>query len=186
MDPPKVPKSPNILGEAAFGPDYLAGTYILKLVKGNETYATNLTLNDNPELKHSAEDRKLQRETLMKAYSMLEELAGVDQLILDTRDELKVKSATFKGANLKKIQSLMASCYKMHGQISATQAGEGGITGQVRLRENIAEVYSAVGGYAGKPGNLQIKALDNYEKQVKDFKMKIDVMIKTDIPKIIK
>jgi len=36
MDPPKVPKSPNILGEAAFGPDYLAGTYNIKLVKGKE------------------------------------------------------------------------------------------------------------------------------------------------------
>lgn len=186
LDPPKVPKSPNILGDAAFGPDYVAGTYLLKLVKGNETYSTNLTLNDNPELKHSAEDRKLQRETLMRAYNMLEELAGVDQRILDTRDELKAKSATFKGSSLKKIQALIASCDKMHGLISATQAGEGGITGQVRLRENIAEVYSAVGGYAGSPTNLQIKALNNYENQVKEFSSQIDNMIKNDIPKLIK
>jgi hypothetical protein len=155
-------------------------------VKGNETFNTNLTLNDNPELKHSAEDRKLQRETLMKAYNMLEELAGVDQRILDTRDELRTKSATLKGASLKKVQALIASCDKMHGQISATQAGEGGITGQVRLRENIAEVYSAVGGYAGKPTNLQVKALENYGNQVKDFSSRIENIIKNDIPKAIK
>jgi len=186
IEPPKVPKSPNILGEAAFGPDYVAGTYLLKLVKGSETYTTNLTLNDIPELKHSAEDRKLQRETLMKAYNMLEELARVDQQILDTHDTLKSMTATLKGSRLKNVQSLIARCDKMHEQISATQSGEGGITGQVRLRENIAEVYSAVGGYPGKPTNLQIKALENYDNQVKDFASKIDLMNKTDIPKVIK
>jgi photosystem II stability/assembly factor-like uncharacterized protein len=186
MDPPRVPKSPNILGEAAFGPDYLAGTYSLKLVKGNETFTTNLTLNDNPELKYSAEDRKLQRETLMKAYNMLEELADIDQRILDTREQLKAKSLTLKGASLKKVQTLIASCDKMHEQISATQPGEGGITGQVRLRENIAEVYSAVGGYLGKPTNLQVKALENYGSQVKAFSTQIENIIKNDIPKVIK
>ncbi len=186
MDPPKVPKSPNILGEAAFGPDYFAGTYTLKLIKGADTYTTNLVLNENPELKHSAEERKLQRETLMKAYNMLEELAGIDQRILETHDALKAKSSGLKGSALKKVQALIDNCDKMHEQISATQSGEGGITGQVRLRENIAEIYSAVGGYPGAPTNLQIKALANYEAQVKDFGSKIDQMIKTEIPKVIK
>ncbi len=186
MDPPKVPKSPNILGEAAFGPDYPAGTYNIKLVKGTENYTTRLNLNDNPELKHSEEDRKLQRETLMRAYNMLEELAAIDQRILDTHDKLKSLESSLKGQKLKKVQALVAHCDELHGKISATQAGEGGITGQVRLRENIAEVYSAVGGYAGRPTNLQIKALDNYEKQVKEFSSDIDNMMSTEVPKYIK
>ena len=186
MDPPKVPKSPNILDDAAFGPDYKAGTYTLKLVKGTDTYSTNLVLNDNPELKHSEEDRKLQWETLMKAYNMLEELAAIDQRILDTRDLLKTKSQSLKGSVLKKVQAFISNCDKMHEQISATQSGEGGITGQVRLREDIAEIYSAVGGYPGRPTNLQIKALENYNDQVRDFGSKIDIMINTDIPKVIK
>jgi len=48
MDPPKVPKSPNILDDAAFGPKYVSGTYTLKLVKGTETFTTYFKLNDNP------------------------------------------------------------------------------------------------------------------------------------------
>jgi photosystem II stability/assembly factor-like uncharacterized protein len=186
MEPPKVPKSPNILGDAAFGPEYISGTYKIKLVKGTETFTTDLILNDTPDLKHSAEDRKLQRETLMKAYNLLEELAGVDQQILDSRDALKSKILTTKGSSRKRIQILIDNCEKMHEQISATQSGEGGITGQVRLRENIAEIYSAVGGYSGKPTNLQIKALEIYKKQVLDFAAKIDVMKKTEISKVIK
>jgi photosystem II stability/assembly factor-like uncharacterized protein len=181
MDPPKVPKSPNILGDATFGPRYLPGTYTIKLTKGTETFNTTLTLNDIPDMKLSSEDRKLQRQILMKAYNLLEELAAVDQKILDTRDTLKTRVPAARHADLKKIQSQIADCEKLHELISATQAGEGGITGQVRLRENIAEIYSAVGDYPGKPTNLQIKALDNYDKQVKDFAAKIALIIKNDI-----
>ena len=186
LDPPKVPKSPNILGEAAFGPDYPAGNYTIKLIKGKDTFTTNLTLNDTPGLKHTEAERKLQRETLMRAYNLLEELAAVDQKILDTREDLLNKESALKGSSLKKIKALETACDDMHEKISATQSGEGGITGQVRLRENIAEIYAAVVGYPGKPTNLQIKALDKYESQVKEFGSKIDNLIKIDIPKVIK
>ena len=184
IDPPKVPKSPNILGEAAFGPEYAPGTYSIKVVKGTETYTTSLVLNDLQNSKHTAEDRALQRKTLMQAYNMLEELAKVDERILATLSALKTKSATAKGSTLKKVNALIASCEQMHEKISATQPGEGGIAGQVRLRESIAEIYSAVGGYRGRPTNLQIEALALYQKQVTDFGKKIDEMNAKEVGKI--
>jgi len=186
MNPPKVPKSPNILGEAAFGPDYPAGKYTVKLVKGSETYTTDLILNDSPDWKHSVADRALQRETLMKAYDLLGELAAIDQRILDARDALKDREATARGSALKKVRSLIAACDDMHEKISATQSGEGGITGQVRLRENIAEIYGAVGRFSGKPTDLQIRALDNYAMQVRDFGTRIDTILSNDFPKLMK
>ncbi|MBE0667033.1 MAG: hypothetical protein IH593_05090 [Bacteroidales bacterium] len=143
-------------------------------------------MNDSPDWKHPEADRKLQQETLMKAYNLLEELAAIDQKILDARDTLKTKAANAKGSKLKKINSLIFACDDLHEKISATQAGEGGITGQVRLRENIGEIYGAVVGYPGKPTNLQIKALDNYGNQVRDFGDRIDSMVKTEIPKVIR
>ena len=60
MDPPRVPKSPNILGEAVVGPDYPAGKYTVRLVKGTETYTTDLVINDSPDWNHPQADRKLQ------------------------------------------------------------------------------------------------------------------------------
>jgi hypothetical protein len=136
-------------------------------------------LNDVKNQQHSAEDRRLQRETLMKSFNMLEKLAAVDQQILNTRDSLKAKISALKGSGLKRIQIIIADCEKMHEQISATQPGEGGIAGQVRLRENIAEIYGAVGSYRGRPTNLQIKALELYDVQVKDFASKINMIIKS-------
>ena len=183
MEPPKVPKSPNLLGEAAFGPEYQPGKYSIKVVKGTDTFTTDLVLNDVQNSPHSTADRSLQRTTLMKGYNMLENLAAIDEQILATRDALKAKTAAAKGSNLKKIQSLIADCEKMHEQISATQPGEGGIAAQVRLRENIAEIYGAVGGYRGKPTNLQINALELYDHQVQDFGNRIAAIIKNEMPK---
>jgi photosystem II stability/assembly factor-like uncharacterized protein len=180
MDPPRVPKSPNILGEALTGPEYPAGRYSIRLVKGSEVYTTELVLNDNPDWTHTEADRKLRTETLMKAYNLLEELAGVDQKILDAISFLKAREATARGAALKKTRGLISTCEEMHEMISATQAGEGGITGQVRLRENIAEIYGAVIGYAGRPADLQVRALENYAGRVRDFGTRIDELIKNN------
>ena len=184
MDPPRVPKSPNILGEAIYGPDYPAGKYSVRLIKGTETFGTDLVLNNSPDWKHPEADRQMQRVTLMKAYNLLEELADVDQKMLDAIDALKKREATARGSALKKTRSLIATCESMREQISATQAGEGGITGQVRLRENIGEVYGAVSGYPGRPADLQIKALENYAGQVKDFGKRIDDLIRNEIPEL--
>ena len=182
MDPPRVPKSPNILGEAAFGPEYQPGTYAVKVIKGTETFQTNLVLNDVKNSPHSSEDRRIQRETLMKSFGMLEKLADIDQMILNTRDSLQKRLSSSSGSGLKKMKALISECEKMHEKISATQPGESGIPGQVRLRENIAEIYSAVGGYRGRPTEPQIKALELYDKQVSGFASEIATLIKS-IPK---
>jgi hypothetical protein len=85
---------------------------------------------------------------------------------------------------MKKTRSLITVCEEMREQISATQAGEGGITGQVRLRENIGEVYGAVAGYPGRPAELQIRALEHYAGQVKEFEKRIDDLIRNEIPEM--
>ncbi len=78
---------------------------------------------------------------------------------------------TVKGKSKKaKAQSLVDKYETMHEGISATQSGESGIPGQIRLRENIAEIYSALGAYKGAPSNLQIKALDLYQSEIDRLK----------------
>lgn len=167
LDPPKVPKSPVMLGQAAFGPTLEAGTYKLKLTKGKETYETELVLNENLKLTHSKADRELRYETLMRAYNMLEDLAAVDEIILSRQAaaQSEFDSAKSKSAR-KKAKAKIDKYAGMHESISATQAGESGIPGQIRLREKIAEIYGAFGSYQGAPTNLQIKALGLYEKEV--------------------
>ena len=178
MKPPRVPSSPNFLGEAAFGPDLEPGEYTIKLIKGEETFSTKLTINYNQAIKHSAEDRKLRWDKMMDAYDLLEELAYIDNQVIEIRDQTKILADSVKNKGLRaKSFELTRMMETLHEEISATQPGEGGITGQVRLREKIAEVYSAFGGYEGKPTNVQLQALDLYSGQVKAMQKKLDELI---------
>ncbi|MEA1876530.1 MAG: glycosyl hydrolase [Bacteroidota bacterium] len=170
LDPPRVPKSPVMLGQAAFGPSLQEGTYKLKIIKGKASYETELVLGADPRQKHSSTDRKLRFKTLMRAYNMLEELADIDEklLAMQTEAQLELDRAKSKRAK-RKIQEKVDEYSSVHESISATQAGESGIPGQIRLREKIAEVYSALGAYKGAPSNLQMKALDLYQKEVESL-----------------
>lgn len=182
MKAPRVPSSPNLLGEAAFGPEMEPGDYIIKLIKGSDTISTKLTINYNPDVVHSAEDRKLRRSTLLGAYNLLEELAFMDHQILQIRDRTKILADSLQNKGLRtnslKYSKMMET---MHGKISATQPGEGGITGQVRLREKIAEIYGAVGGYEGKPTNVQIQALDFYITEVQKMRVELDNLLLNEL-----
>jgi photosystem II stability/assembly factor-like uncharacterized protein len=182
LPPPRVPSSPNVLAEAAFGPEMEPGTYVIKLVKGKDTVSTSLTINYNPETKHSAADRQLRRETLLKAYNLLEELAYVDFQAIEIRNQTTLLADSVKNKGLRansfKYANQMSA---MHEKISATQPGEGGITGQVRLREKIAEIYMAVSGYEGKPTDVQIKALELYASQVLALQIEINTLLNGDL-----
>jgi hypothetical protein len=181
MKPPVVPSSPNPLFEAAFGPTLEAGDYTIKIIKGDETYSTKITLHNNPDVLHSAEDRKLQREKLMEAYDLIQNLAYIDKQIIEIRNHANSLKDSIKIKALKgKAESIAKQMDDMHNAISATQPGEGGVAAQVRLREKIAEVYGAIGGYNGKPTNAQITALELYTKQVAELQAKLDAIIAGD------
>lgn len=167
LDPPKVPKSPVMLVQAAFGPTLQEGTYKLKIIKGKETFETELILGADPKLTHTNADRELRYETLMRAYNMMEDLAEVDEQVLAKQAEAQANLIEAKSKRAKsKAQDLLDKYAAMHERISATQSGESGIPGQIRLREKIAEIYSALGTYEGAPTNLQLKALELYQKEI--------------------
>ena len=175
LDPPKVPESPVMLGQAAFGPSLMAGSYKLKIIKGKNSYETELVLGVNPELSHSAAERDLRYNTLMRAYRMLEELADVDKKILAQHTDVQAEFDASKNKRAKKkAQEQLDKLMSLHESISATQVGESGIPGQIRLREKIAEIYSALGSYEGAPTNLQIKALDLYQGEIENLKSLIN------------
>ncbi len=147
------------------------GSYKIKIVKGKESFETELVMGANPALKHSLADRTLRHETLLRAYNMLEQLADVDEMILAklTAAQTELEAAKSKRAK-KKAQEQVDYYAGIREGISATQAGESGIPGQVRLREKIAEVYGAVTSYDGAPTNLQLKALDLYQGEIDALK----------------
>lgn len=179
---PKVPASPALLFEAAFGPSFDAGVYTVKLIKGADTLVTQVNLQYNPAAGHLTADRKQRYNTLLEAYNLLEELAWVDNMALEIGAQTKMNADSVQNKGLRaKSLSIAKRMEEIHAGISATQPGEGGLAGQVRLREQIAEVYGAIAAYEGKPTNVQLAALAKYTQEVAAIKAELQTLIAGDL-----
>jgi len=180
LKPPKVPTAQSREFGSLTGPVLPEGTYTAKLLKGDETYMTQVKLIGDPALPHSAEDRKVQQQTVMKLYRMLERLAYVNAAVVDARDQAadrlkKLKKEDLLYQQLDAIRSKLTDLEK-----SIVPTGEPGampqITGEIRLREEIGEVYGDVSRYGGRPTQSQIDraaALDERVEKVSQSYMSL-------------
>src|SRR5581483_1262704 len=135
-------------------------------------YMEEVKLVGDPALPHSAEDRKLQQTTVMKLYRMTERLGYIKAAIVDARDQAADRAKKLKPADplIKQIDSLKAKLDELEKAIVPT--GEPGampqITGEVRLREEIGEVYGDVSRYGGRPTQSQIEQTEALGQRVEN------------------
>ena len=181
---PKVAKAKTFSFGGFATPTVPPGEYTVRLTKGKATYEQQIKLVPDPNSVHSAEERALQHETVMKLYDMNEELAyQVDRI-----EQLKAGLAQIETSNLpKKLQGRLKA---FEEQLEATRKTLVVTTGdnyvasaEPQLREKIAELYSEVAGYLGKPSNAQLEALALRQQELKAAIASIDELMR-QLPKI--
>lgn len=184
MKPPKVPVSAQFLGQAVIGPAYPPGEYKIKVVKNDDIYETIVKVIYDPDSPHSDEDRDLRYKTLMRSYNLLEDLAYIDYKMIEVRDKTKeiAESENVKVSLKKKLNALSEEMNEMRKDLLATR--EGRITGEKRIRERIARIYSNVMGYKGKPTQSQMDRMDYLEGEVLKFDEKVNKVIDKDLIKV--
>jgi len=170
MKPPKVPTAQSVEFGSLQGPRVPEGTYTAKLLKGDETYAATIKLVGDPASPHSEADRKLQQQTVMKYYRMQERLAYINAAVVEMRDQSRDRSKKLKEGDAlrKRLDALESKLTDLEKTLVPTGA-EGAmpqITGEVRLREEIGEVYGEVMRYGGKPTESQIERAVVLEQKV--------------------
>ncbi|GAC1400019.1 MAG: hypothetical protein NVSMB56_15130 [Pyrinomonadaceae bacterium] len=167
---PKVPPAAGLVPNffSLVGPRVPAGTYTVKMIKGKETYTSQLEVVPDPRAKHTAEDRALQHATVVKLYDMLGQLTYLVETIADTRAQANQRLSKISesdAATRKKIEDFARSLETLRAKIVATKEG-GGITGEEKLREQLGDLYGAVNGYDGRPTQSQINRLTAFEKEL--------------------
>jgi photosystem II stability/assembly factor-like uncharacterized protein len=182
MEKPKVPSSVQLLGWAMQGPSYPPGDYLVKIVKNKDTIqgTVQVVYDENPH--HAKADRDERHKYLMKAYVMLEDLAYLDNQIIEIRDQASAKADSVKGGTSKKLTALSSDMADLRLEILATK--EGRITGEKRLRERIGDVYGGIISYQGKPTTAQIKRLDELDGQMEEYQKKVDDIIGNNLPEL--
>jgi hypothetical protein len=157
--PPKVKAAnPMLAFRTAFGPTFPPGEYTVKIKKGENVYEGKITLQTDPNTGHSAADMKLQYETLSEAYTLLENITFTDRQATDLMEKLnKIKSKVASENLQNEISDLSNKLESMHKELVATSASR--ISGEVKLAEKVADIYSGIISYAGKPTDSQIQGL---------------------------
>ena len=170
MKPPKVPAGTGVEFGSLQGPRVPEGAYTAKLLKGDETYSATIKLVGDPASPHSEADRKLQQQTVMRFYRMQERLAYINTALVEMRDQARDRAKKLKeGDALRaRLDSLDTKLTDLEKTLVPTGA-EGAmpqITGEVRLREEIGEVYGEVIRYGGKPTESQLDRAVVLEQKV--------------------
>ncbi|HYX24464.1 MAG TPA: hypothetical protein VFC23_09965, partial [Thermoanaerobaculia bacterium] len=142
---------------AMFGPRVPPGTYTARLVDGDKTYSTPVSIVPDPRSTHSDADRALQHETAMTLYGLLGRLTWVADTVKSLEDAAKQRAEKLpKGDKLRQqLGSLGATLEGFRATLVATSEG-GWLSGEEQLREKMAKVYGAVNGYDGRPTKSQL------------------------------
>jgi photosystem II stability/assembly factor-like uncharacterized protein len=158
-DPPRFAPGSGIIQTlyAMQGPRALEGTSTVKLIKGSESYASELTLVPDPRSKATAADRRAQREVLDRLFALVERSTDLILSVTAMRDQAADRAGKLPAADplRKRLEGFSASMEQQRRSMVATSRGEG-ISGDARLREELGTLYGNVNGFDGRPTMSQI------------------------------
>ena len=166
---PRVPPAASAAFGAAFGPRLLPGTYTVKMSKDKDVYTTQLSVLPDPRARHTAADRQAQFDLAMKLYNLLGDMTFAVERMNGVRLALDDRAAKLGAGDslAARLRAASAAVDELRKKIVATKEG-GMITGEERLRENLADLYGNVIFYDGRPSQTQVERTDVIARELAD------------------
>jgi len=180
---PRVPTAASAAFGAAIGPRVVPGTYTVRMTKDKNVYTTQLVVTGDPRVKHTLEDRKAQFDLSMKLYNLLADMTFAVDRINGVRLGLEQRAQKLPSSDplAGRIRTAQAAIDELRKKIVATKEG-GAITGEERLRENLADLYGNVSNYEGKPSQTQVERAAALARELADVVTNFDDWIAKELP----
>lgn len=162
--PPAVVLVPDLY--TFMGPLAAEGAYTVKLIKGGQTYTTELKVAGDPRSGFTSEDRALERKAAVQLFGMVERLSYLAAAAAGLRDQVADRAGKLPAGDplRKKLEALRDSVNKLSQSLAASR--EGGYSGEIELREKVVGLYGAVNGYEGRPTASQLAQLEVLNKEL--------------------
>jgi len=182
LKPPKVPPAASAAFGAAYGPRVLPGTYTVKMTKDDKVYTLPLQLVPDPRTTHTLADRRSQFALATRLVTLLGDMSFAVERMNGVRSGLADRAAKLPAADplAQRLRDASAAADLLRKKIVATKEG-GMITGEERLRENLADLYSAVVFYDGRPSQMQLDRTDAIGHELSDVVAAFDVWSAKDL-----
>ena len=167
---PTVPPAASAAGGAILGPRLLPGTYTVRMTKDKDILTTPLVVIPDPRLTHTPADRAAQFALAKRLAEMLGDMSFAVDRLNGVRLGLEDRAAKLPTGDplAARLRAASASVDVLRKKIVATKEG-GMITGEERLRENLADLYGSVSGYDGRPSQMEIERADAIGREVADI-----------------
>ena len=182
LKPPKVPPAASAAFGAAYGPRVLPGTYTVKMTKDDKVYTLPLQLVPDPRTTHTLADRRSQFALATRLVTLLGDMSFAVERMNGVRSGLADRAAKLPAADplAQRLRDASAAADLLRKKIVATKEG-GMITGEERLRENLADLYSAVVFYDGRPSQMQLDRTDAIGRELSDVVAAFDAWSGKDL-----
>ena len=186
LKPPQVPTAASAAYGAQVGPRLLPGTYTVRMTKDKDVYTTQLSVVPDPRVPYSAAERQAQFDLSMKLYNALATMSGTVDRLNQARQALDNRAGKMPASDAlaRRLRAASADVDTLRRKIVATKEG-GMITGEERLRENLADLYgNAVVFYEGQPAQTQIERTDAIVRELSDVTRDFDAWRAKELPRI--
>jgi photosystem II stability/assembly factor-like uncharacterized protein len=183
--PPRIPAGEGIIPNlyTFVGPRVAAGTYDVRMVKGKDTYTSKVQLVNDPRSRHEEADRALQRETVRALFGHVERLAFLVDRIVGLRDQARARARELpeKDALGRKLIAFADGMEAQRKALVSTTRGEG-ISGEQKLREELALLYGNVNGYEGRPTESQVTRMGVLAGELEAAGGRYDAAVAREMP----
>ena len=182
MKPPRVPPAPTLAVRALFGPMVPEGTYTIKLIKGQKTYTSTVSVLPDPNSPHSAADRALQQRTVMTLYRMQEDLAYTAEAITDLRKQALSRAERLKSRDrlARRLRRFADRLNSLHAMLVSDARGI--FSGDPKLREKVVDLYGAVSSYGGRPSESQLRRMHFLQSEIRNAEARLTSLLNSQLP----
>jgi hypothetical protein len=180
---PRVPTAASAAFGASVGPRVLPGNYTVKMTKDKNVYTTQLQVMPDPRSRHTLADHRAQFDLSMKLYHLLGDMTFAVDRINGVRLTLDRTAARLPANDplAARLRAASAQVDEMRRKIVATKEG-GAITGEERLRENLADLYGNVINYEARPAQTQVARTDAIARELADIVRDFDAWLAREMP----
>ncbi len=169
MDKPKAPPSDNRSAQfgTMYGPRLPAGNYRVELVKGRDTFMTEVVLAVDPESPYTADARADQYAVLMQLFNDSEELAYLHEVL----------EQIWLQASESGMDELAERAAALQSKIVFT-GGDGYINEGEKIGEKVSQLYSSISSFPGRPSASQRAEGEALHEQVVTFRNEVEAFTK--------
>ena len=181
---PTVPPAASASFGAAFGPRVLPGTYTVRMSKDKDVFTTRLQVVADPRARYTLADRQAQFALALKLSGQLGDMTFAVERMNGVRQALDDRAAKLPSGDslAARLNGASSAVDLLRKKIVATKEG-GMITGEERLRENLADLYGNVAVfYEGRPTQTQVERGDAIARELADVVRDFDAWTGRELP----